>query len=70
MYLYLFTLQDLEEVDRVTVVAGVVLGHTRVHIRAINVVEDDAGGGVLPGVSNIILPVQKTRLVKVIFRIG
>ena len=59
MFLYLFALQDLEEVDRVTVAASVVLGHALVYIRAINVVEDDAGGGVLKGVSNIILPVQK-----------
>ena len=39
-------LQDLQEVDRVDITAGVILGNAVVHIRSIRLVDDDSGGGV------------------------
>ncbi len=52
-------MQDLEEVDRVAISASVILGHTRVHIWAINVIIDDAGSGVLRGIGNVVLPLKQ-----------
>ena len=55
---HLLALENLQKVDGVDVVAGVVLGHAVVHVRAAGVVPDDAGGRV-PGVpGNIVLPVE------------
>ena len=54
---HLFTLKDLQEVDRVDVAAGVVLGNVVVDIRAVGVVDDDAGGRVPVVVGDVIFPV-------------
>ena len=65
IFVYLLTLQHLEEVDGVDIVAGVVLGHARVHIGSVGVVEDDAGGWVLTGVGNVVLPIKLSFLIVV-----
>ena len=56
---HFLALQDLQEVDRVDVLAGVVLGNVVVHVWAVRVVPDDAGGRVPVVAGNIILPVVK-----------
>ena len=50
------TLQDLQEVDRVDILTGVILGNTVVHIGSVGVVEDDSGSGVGRVECNVVLP--------------
>ena len=43
---HLLALQDLQEVDGVDILTGVILGNTVVHIRSVGLVNDDSRGRV------------------------